>query len=152
MCRQTQRSYAVNPEECPIPDPERVRRRTDCYQSGLSPRRTGRAPSRAEWRRMTEHYREQATALMLVEAVARSAVRRCRSVPTPACAYLALAREVYGRWRRYTGATLATELALVRSKWLLRGLDPELVGRIVPAVRDALDRLAAPPGPADESI
>jgi hypothetical protein len=129
-------------DERPPFDTQRAARQADCYAHGLSPRRAGRRLSPVEWRRMTERYREQAAALMLVEAVARSAVRRSRPTTTPACAYLALARETYGRWRRYTGATLGQELELVKRRWLDRGLDAELVGRIVAAVRDTLDRLA----------
>ena len=130
------------------PDPGRVARRAERYQHGISPRRA--SLTRAEWRRMNDRYREQAAALVLVEAVARSAVRRSRVAPTPACAYLALARETYGRWRRYTGATLANELVMVQRKWLERGLDPEMVCGIVLAVRETLDRLA--PGPEGDAI
>lgn len=131
-------------DERPLPDAQRAGRRADSYAHGLSPRRAGTRLTPAEWRRMTDRYRAQAAALVLVEAVARSAVRRCRATATPASACLALAREVYGRWRRFTGATLAQELELVRRRWLDRGLDPDLVYGIVVAVSEALDRLAQP--------
>lgn len=127
-------------ERSPAFDPDSGERRADRYRHGVSPRRAGL--SRAEWRRMIDRYRAESAALVLVEAIARTAIRRSRVAPTPACAYLALAREAYGRWRRYTGATLANELLLVQRRWLDRGLDAELVCGIVLAVRETLDRLA----------
>lgn len=72
-----------------------------------------------------------------MERVVGSARRVAQELPVstvlvPAC--LAYAREVYGRWRRFSAATLALELGVVESKWAARGLRPDVLAAIQAAV------------------
>jgi hypothetical protein len=53
--------------------------------------------------------------------------------------YLAFAREVYGRWRRYSDQTLENELDIVFAKWSARSLDPAVLNLLEQVLLLALE-------------
>ncbi len=130
----------MNDNDIPDFDRAEAERRTSRYQQALSRHNW---PDRAQRRAMAERFRAETAMLILVDGFARTAARQAGagSLAIPAC--LALGRETWGRWRRYSGASLARELAIVQRKWLARGLKPELVFAVTDTVRQNLERLAA---------
>lgn len=131
--------------ESDIPDFDRAEaeRRTGRYCRALHRRNW---PDRAERRAMAERFRAETTMLIMVDGFARTAARQAGAGSLAIAACLALGRETWGRWRRYRGAALAREMAIVQRKWLARGLKPELVFAVTDSVRQNLERLAADSG------
>jgi hypothetical protein len=90
---------------------------------------------------MVAAYREQSQLLGLVQEAVASVAAEHGLSGMQRFWYQGFGREVYGRWRRFGQGRLEPELASVRTRWLLRGLDPALVALVEARVLAALESL-----------
>ena len=136
--------------ESPIPSPEsanpvleRVERRVAKYQAKTTPERMSALfASKAE--RMRERYRSQALVQECVDqAVAGVTDAEGVSVMMRIC-YKSYGREICRVWRTVPSGSQEVEYEAVRYKWNIRGLNPDILGKVKAAVVEMLEAAGFP--------
>ena len=95
-------------------------------------------------RSTVRHFDHKKPAQMLVNEVATSMLDAIKVPPITRLFYLAYAREVYGRWLRWSAKTLENELDIVLARWVGRGMEPSVLQVLEQAVFLAPDESGLP--------
>ncbi len=92
---------------------------------------------------MRRHYEAEQAALWEVETRVRQVLHSADLPSILYPFYLDFGREVFARKRRLAGSSLVREVRVLLEKWVLRGLDRELLNRV-------RDGALSVPGPGEE--
>ncbi len=79
---------------------------------------------------MIRHYQWEQAALWEVETKVRQVLNSADLPSILYPFYLDFGREVYARKRRLSGSSLVREVRVLLEKWVLRGLDREVLNRV----------------------
>jgi hypothetical protein len=122
---------------------ERLKRRVAKYEAKTTPERVARTFA-ARGPLMLDRYREQAEILSRVER-AVAGVTDAAGVPAMMRFwYKGCGREVYRVWRTVPKSCQEVEYEVIRYKWTIRGLDPDLLGKVKAAVIELLEASGFP--------